>query len=109
MAADPASIVVSAAPEVVAAADRIVLPGVGAFADCRQGLMAIDGLFEAVEEAAMQRGVPFLGICVGMRMMAARGLEHGVETPGFDWIGGQVGLIETSDPALKIPHMVGIP
>ena len=105
MAKDAATVVVSARPEDVAAADRIVLPGVGAFADCRAGLMAIDGLFDAIEEAVTRRAVPFLGICVGMQMMAARGLEHGVETPGFDWIGGDVRQIEPNDPALKIPHM----
>lgn len=105
MAASPGEVIVSARPEDVAGADRVVLPGVGAFADCREGLMARDGLFEAVEEAAIAKARPFLGICVGMQMMAARGLEHGQETPGFDWIGGDVGLILPSDPALKIPHM----
>ena len=105
MATDPADIVVTSDPDLVAKADRIVLPGVGAFADCRAGLMSFDGLFPAIEEAVQTRGVPFLGICVGMQMMATRGLEHGAETPGFDWIGGEVVEITPTDPTLKIPHM----
>jgi glutamine amidotransferase len=100
-----ASVAVSSDPDAVARADRIVLPGVGAFADCRAGLMSYDGLFEAVEAAVIARGVPFLGICVGMQMMATRGLEHGLDTPGFGWIGGEVVALTPSDPALKIPHM----
>ena len=104
MAADPADIVVSSAPDVVVRADRIVLPGVGAFADCRAGLASYDGLFEAIEEAVLARAIPFLGICVGMQLMAARGLEFG-ETPGFDWIGGDVTRLTPADPTLKIPHM----
>ncbi|HEY8161782.1 MAG: imidazole glycerol phosphate synthase subunit HisH [Methylocystis sp.] len=91
-------------PEVVRAADRVVLPGVGAFADCRGGLLALPGLYEALHEAAIARGRPFLGICVGMQLMAARGLEHG-ETPGLDWIGGDVVAIKPADLSLKIPHM----
>ncbi len=87
-------------PEVVRAADRVVLPGVGAFADCRSGLLALPGLYEALHEAAIDRGQPFLGICVGMQLMAARGLEHG-ETPGLDWIGGDVVAIAPGDPSLK--------
>ncbi|MBZ0129461.1 MAG: imidazole glycerol phosphate synthase subunit HisH [Rhodobacteraceae bacterium] len=98
-------IVVSSNPDVVARADRIVLPGVGAFADCRAGLLSFDGLFDAIEAAVRGRGVPFLGICVGMQMMATRGLEHGLDTPGFDWIGGEVVALTPSDKALKIPHM----
>lgn len=105
MAADPASIVVTADPETVLRADRIVLPGVGAFADCRSGLLAVPGLFDAVEEAVRQKGRPFLGICVGMQLMASLGREHGADVPGFDWIAGEVVGIEPSDPALKIPHM----
>lgn len=97
-------VVVSADPEAVRKAERIVLPGVGAFADCRAGLLARAGLFEAIEERAIRGGAPFLGICVGMQMMATRGLEHG-ETPGFGWIPGEVRRIEPADPALKIPHM----
>jgi len=105
MAADPAQIVVTADPDVVARADRIVLPGVGAFADCRAGLLAIDGLFPAIEEAVIAGGKPFLGICVGMQMMAGIGREHGANVPGFDWINGEVVAMQPSDPALKIPHM----
>ena len=90
--------------DVVAKADRVVLPGVGAFADCRAGLMAVDGMVEALTDAVRAKGRPFFGICVGMQLMAARGLEHG-ETPGFGWIAGEVAAIEPSDPTLKIPHM----
>ncbi len=96
---------VSADPDEIRAADRIVLPGVGAFADCRAGLMARPGLFEAIEERVIGGGVPFLGICVGMQMMADLGREHGQETAGFGWIGGEVRRITPSDPSLKIPHM----
>jgi imidazole glycerol-phosphate synthase subunit HisH len=85
-------------------ADAIVLPGVGAFRDCRDGLLAIDGMGEALAEAAIAGGRPFLGICVGMQLMATRGLEHG-ETPGLGWIAGDVELICPSDPALPVPHM----
>jgi imidazole glycerol-phosphate synthase subunit HisH len=95
---------VTAEPEEVARADRIVLPGVGAFADCRQGLARIPGMIEALEEAVQRRGKPFLGICVGLQLMASRGLEHGV-TPGLGWIGGEVRAITPDNPALKIPHM----
>ncbi|RMD49866.1 MAG: imidazole glycerol phosphate synthase subunit HisH [Alphaproteobacteria bacterium] len=98
-------VTVTADPERVARAERIVLPGVGAFADCRAGLMAIDGLFAAIEEAVLGLGRPFLGICVGMQMMADLGREHGRETPGFGWIGGEVVRIRPADPALKVPHM----
>ena len=98
-------VVVTADPEVVARADRIVLPGVGAFADCRRGLMAIDGIFEAIERRVIQEGVPFLGICVGMQMMADWGREHGEDTPGFGWIPGEVVRIMPDRPELKIPHM----
>ncbi|MDQ7079585.1 MAG: imidazole glycerol phosphate synthase subunit HisH [Paracoccaceae bacterium] len=102
---DAGDVVVTSDPDVVAGADRIVLPGVGAFADCRAGLASYDGLFEAIEQAVLNRGAPFLGICVGMQMMATRGLEHGLDTPGFDWITGEVVQLEPNDPALKIPHM----
>jgi glutamine amidotransferase len=98
------AIIVTNDPDAVRAADRVVLPGVGAFADCRGGLLALPGLYEALHEAAITRGRPFLGICVGMQLMAARGLEHG-ETPGLDWVGGDVVAIEPGDPSLKIPHM----
>ena len=100
---DGGAVVITSDPDVVAKADRIVLPGVGAFADCRAGLMAIGGMFEAMEERVHQ-GAPFLGICVGMQLMATRGLEHG-ETPGFDWIHGDVVRLEPNDPDLKVPHM----
>jgi imidazole glycerol-phosphate synthase subunit HisH len=99
------AVVVSSDPGVVAGADRIVLPGVGAFGDCRAGLASYEGLFEALEEAVLNRAVPFLGICVGMQMMATRGLEHGLNTPGFDWIGGEVVALTPTDLTLKIPHM----
>lgn len=95
-------VAVTADPDAVARAERIVLPGVGAFADCRQGLMAIPGLLDAVFQR-VAAGAPFLGICVGMQLMATRGLEHG-ETPGFDWIAGDVVRLSPADPALKVPH-----
>ncbi len=95
---------VSSDPKAVAAADRIVLPGVGAFADCKRGLMAIPGLREAMETAVLKKARPFLGICVGMQLLAGRGLEFEV-TEGLGWIGGEVRAIEPNDPALKIPHM----
>jgi glutamine amidotransferase len=98
------AIKVTAAPEDVLSAERIVLPGVGAFADCKAGLAAIPGMIEALEEAVQEKGKPFLGICVGLQLMAARGLEHGV-TPGLGWIDGEVRAIEPRDPSLKIPHM----
>jgi len=98
------AIKVTARPEDVADADRIVLPGVGAFADCRHGLDAVDGMVGALEEAVQERGKPFLGICVGLQLMAERGLEHGV-TPGLGWIKGEVRAIAPSDPDLKVPHM----
>jgi glutamine amidotransferase len=98
------TITLTADPDVVAKADRIVLPGVGAFADCRAGLDAAPGLVAALDEAVRIKGRPFFGICVGMQLMATRGLENG-ETPGLDWIAGEVAAITPSDPALKIPHM----
>ena len=81
-------IVVTSDPQAVRAADRVVLPGVGAFADCRRGLEAVDGMIEALEETVRRRGRPFLGICVGMQLMAERGREYEV-TPGLGWIGGE--------------------
>ena len=98
------AIKVTARPEDVADAERIVLPGVGAFADCKRGLEAVPGMIDALEEAVQGRGKPFLGICVGLQLMAERGLEHGV-TPGLGWIKGEVRAIVPADPALKIPHM----
>jgi glutamine amidotransferase len=98
------AIKVTAEPEEVRVAERIVLPGVGAFADCRKGLLAIPGMIDALKEEVLERGKPFLGICVGLQLMAERGLEHGV-TPGLGWIKGEVRAIEPKDPSLKIPHM----
>ena len=97
-------ILVTRDPEQVARADRIVLPGVGAFADCKQGLDAVPGMVDAMTEAAHDKARPFLGICVGMQLLAERGLEHGV-TPGLGWIKGEVDRIVPSDGALKVPHM----
>ena len=97
-------ILVTSKPEDVARADRIVLPGVGAFADCRRGLDAIPGMIEALEQSVRKNGRPFFGICVGMQLMAERGLEYKV-TPGLGWIAGEVGRITPSDASLKIPHM----
>jgi glutamine amidotransferase len=88
----------------VLSADRIVLPGVGAYADCAAGLRAVDGMWEAVEEAAIEKGKPFLGICVGMQLMSERGLEKTI-TKGFGWIAGDVKEITPADPALKIPQI----
>ena len=96
------TLTLTADPDVVAAADRIVLPGVGAFADCRRGLG--DGLVAAMAEAVRGRGRPFLGICVGMQLLASRGLEK-EPCAGLDWIGGTVAAITPDDPACKIPHM----
>jgi glutamine amidotransferase len=97
-------ILVTSRPEDVAAAERVVLPGVGAFADCRRGLAAVPGLEAALAEAVMARGRPFLGICVGMQLMAERGREF--ETvEGLGWIAGEVVPIAPADPVLKIPHM----
>ena len=99
-----ASIVVTASPDEVRAADRIVLPGVGAFADCKAGLDAVPGMVEALVESVSGRGRPFLGICVGAQLMAERGLEFRV-TEGLGWIAGDVTAITPANPALKIPHM----
>ena len=97
-------IVVTNDPSVVAAADRVVLPGVGAFADCRRGLDAVDGMVAALQEAVCRKGRPFFGICVGMQLLAERGREYEV-TPGLGWIAGEVDRIAPNDPNLKIPHM----
>jgi imidazole glycerol-phosphate synthase subunit HisH len=98
------AIVVTSRPEEVAAADRVVLPGVGAFADCRRGLAAVPGLEDALREAVIGRGRPFLGICVGMQLMASHGREF--ETvAGLGWIPGEVVALAPSNPSLKIPHM----
>ncbi|MFQ5955352.1 MAG: imidazole glycerol phosphate synthase subunit HisH [Kiloniellales bacterium] len=98
------AVLVTAEPERVAGADRVVLPGVGAFADCRAGLSALDGMDEALEEAVIRRGRPFLGICVGMQLMARVGREHGAHD-GLGWIDGEVVPIEPGDAHLKVPHM----
>ncbi len=90
-------------PAAIANADRIVLPGVGHFADCAQNLRARDGLVEALGEAVMRRGVPFFGICVGQQLLATRGLEDG-ETPGLDWVPGDIDRIQPGD-GFAVPHM----
>lgn len=99
-----ASVAVTADPAEVAGADRIVLPGDGAFPACRAAFDAVPGMAEALEDAVIRRGVPFLGICVGMQMLADEGLEYR-PTPGFGWIAGRVERIAPADPALKVPHM----
>ncbi len=99
-----ARIDVTADPAVIRRASRIVLPGVGAFKDCRDGLKAVPGMWETLVEQVHGRGKPFLGICVGMQLMATRGLEHEV-TEGFGWIPGDVTAIEPRDARYKIPHM----
>ncbi|MCC7319614.1 MAG: imidazole glycerol phosphate synthase subunit HisH [Rubellimicrobium sp.] len=106
MAADlpGARVVLTPDPETVARADRIVLPGDGAFAACRRALDAIPGMEAALNEAVIARGRPFLGICIGMQLLATTGHEHGV-TPGLGWIPGEVVALRPADPALKVPHM----
>ena len=98
------TVTVTADPDQVAAADHVVLPGVGAFADCKRGLTAVAGMPDAIHCAVRERGRPFLGICVGMQLMAARGLEHGV-TDGFAWLESEVDAIKPIDTTFKIPHM----
>ena len=98
------TIVVTSDADAVAGADRIVLPGVGAFGDCLAGLEAVPGMRDALDGAVTKAGRPFFGICVGMQLMADRGTEHEVHD-GFGWIPGEVRPIEPSDPTLKIPHM----
>ncbi len=95
---------VTSDPAVVRAADRIVLPGVGSFKACAQGLAALPGMIEAMAERVHVGGAPFLGICVGMQLLATRGVEHGV-TEGLGWIPGEVRAILPADPAIKVPHM----
>jgi glutamine amidotransferase len=96
--------VITADADLVAKADRIVLPGVGAFRACRDALVAIPGMVEAMNEAVHRRGVPFLGVCVGMQLLADAGEEFG-RHEGLGWISGTVRLIEPHDPAIKVPHM----
>ena len=99
-----AQIIVSNKPEDLEKAERIVLPGVGSFKDCRNGLLAIEGMRAALQDQVIVKGKPFLGICVGLQLMATRGVEHEV-TPGLGWIAGDVVPITPADPNLKIPHM----
>jgi glutamine amidotransferase len=97
-------VLVTSDPEVVRAAERVVLPGVGAFADCMRGLSSVHGMVDALRETVIARGRPFLGICVGMQLMARVGREFG-DTPGLGWIDGEVVRLHPSDETLKIPHM----
>lgn len=97
-------VIVTADPDVVRRADRVVLPGDGAFPDCRRGLASVAGMDEALEETVRGRGTPFFGICIGMQLLATKGLEY-EETAGLDWLPGVVRRIEPDDPTLKVPHM----
>ena len=97
-------VIVTTVPEVVAKADRIVLPGDGAFPSCRTALYEVDGMAEAVIEAVQEKGRPFLGICVGMQMLATTGFEY-EKTPGFGWIEGEIHKITPANPSFKVPHM----
>jgi glutamine amidotransferase len=103
-AGSDAEIRTTADPDYVARADRIMLPGVGAFSACMDALEARTGLVEAMTQATIERGVPFLGVCVGMQLLASRGLEFG-ERKGLDWIGGEVRKLTPDDPHAKVPHM----
>lgn len=103
-AAGCTDVAVTADPAVVRKAARIVLPGVGSFGACANGLRAIEGMVDALDERVRRDGTPFLGICVGMQLLATRGLEHGA-TSGLGWIAGEVRAIEVTDPAIKVPHM----
>jgi glutamine amidotransferase len=104
VAAGAERVTITADPDIVRGARRIILPGVGAFGACAAGLRAIDGMVEALEERVLDGGVPFLGVCVGMQLLATQGHEHGI-TPGLGWIPGDVIHIERTDPAIKVPHM----
>jgi glutamine amidotransferase len=97
-------VLVTSSPREVADADRIVLPGVGAFADCRAGLYGVPGMVDTLQRAVIEQGRPFLGICVGMQLMATRGVEYGIHA-GLDWIQGDVVRIDPGKDHLKIPHM----
>jgi imidazole glycerol-phosphate synthase subunit HisH len=103
-AAGAEQVAVTSDPATVLGARRIVLPGVGSFKACAEGLAAIPGLVDALEERVIGRGVPFLGVCVGMQLLADEGHEH-MATPGLGWIAGEVRAIERTDPAIKVPHM----
>jgi glutamine amidotransferase len=100
----PISVVVTADPDVVHSADRVVLPGVGAFGDCHDGLKALPGMAEALEDAVTRRAIPFFGICVGMHLMAKKGYEHGTHD-GLGWLNAHVRAMKPADSSLKIPHM----
>ena len=102
-AAGAADVMVTADPEIIARADRILLPGVGAFTHCMDALSAIDGMVKALEQRVRSDGIPFLGICVGMQLLADAGVEHGI-TQGLGWISGTVRAIAPM-PDIKIPHM----
>ena len=104
MAAGAGNVAVTADPAVVARADRIILPGVGAFGACRDALVGIEGMVAAMERRVSEEGAPFLGICVGMQMLADKGIEFGVHD-GLGWIGGTIKAIEATDDRIKIPHM----
>ena len=104
IAAGAERVAVTSDPALVRGAQRIVLPGVGSFRACAEGLRSIDGLVETMEERTLHDRVPFLGVCVGMQLLASSGFEHG-KTPGLGWIPGEVRPIERTDPAVKIPHM----
>lgn len=98
------AVTVTSDPEILRKSERLVLPGVGAFKDCRDGLMAVPGLWQTLADEVTNKGKPFLGICVGMQLMASRGHEHRV-TPGFGWIAGDVKPLTPKDQSFKIPHM----
>lgn len=103
-AAGSQDVAVTDDPEVVLGAERVVLPGVGSFGACMAGLRAVPGLVDALEERVLRRGAPFLGVCVGMQLLATRGLEHG-ETAGLGWIAGEVRRLAPPDASVKVPHM----
>ncbi len=104
MACTDHSVVVTADPDQVSNAERVVLPGVGAFADCMRGVSGISGMVSALEQAVLRRGAPFLGICVGMQLLADWGREH-ESCRGLGWISGEVVRLAPMEPALKVPHM----
>ena len=104
VAGNPSTIQVTRSPEIVASASHIVLPGVGAFADCMQGLRALPGMLQVLQQQVLQKGKQFLGICVGMQMLFEKGYEHGVHD-GLGWLGGEVVALKAGEHSLKIPHM----